>query len=353
MVVGLGTGTTAAFAIHALGRRVAEGLVIEAVATSEATARAARAAGVSIRDLADIAAIDLCIDGVDEIDPSFAAIKGAGGAMLREKIVASAARRMIAIADGSKAVDRLGGKPVPVEVLPSARAFVAARIGAFGGAPLLRRDAAGDAWRTDQGNIILDCRFAANADYVAVLFTARRDPRPARARHLPLGDRRALPGHARRSRSSRKIVLTSIPSRRRASFARLHRLPRHSEGSSTAMTPPADTNVLSPPRSPHSTAAREDGSPARLAIDTIRTLAMDAVQKANSGHPGTPMSLAPIAHTLWTRFSPLRSGCARLAEPRSLSCCRAGTPRCCFTRSCTSPTSSRSTRTARPRAIPP
>jgi ribose 5-phosphate isomerase A len=163
MVVGLGTGSTAAFAIDALAAQVARGLSIRAVATSERTAAHARGAGISLLELDDLAAIDLCIDGVDEIDPSLRAIKGAGGAMLREKIVAGAAHRMIAIADASKAVDRLGARPVPVETLPLARAFVAARIAALGGTPVLRGDT-----RTDQGNIILDCPFGTLADPAAL-----------------------------------------------------------------------------------------------------------------------------------------------------------------------------------------
>jgi ribose 5-phosphate isomerase A len=118
MLVGLGTGTTAAFAIEALGLRVREGLACRAVATSERTTGLARVAGIPLLDLTDIAEIDLCIDGVDEIDAGLRAIKGAGGAMLREKIVASAARRMVAIADQSKAVVNLGARPVPIELLP-------------------------------------------------------------------------------------------------------------------------------------------------------------------------------------------------------------------------------------------
>jgi ribose 5-phosphate isomerase A len=164
MVVGLGSGSTVAFAIAALGLRVAAGLRIDAVSTSLATERAARAAGIPIRDFADVAAIDLAIDGVDEIDPRFRAIKGAGGALLREKIVAAAAGRMIAIADGSKPVERLGHAALPVEILPFARSFVAAAIRKLGGEPLLRRDAAGGLFATDQGNQILDCTFGPIAD---------------------------------------------------------------------------------------------------------------------------------------------------------------------------------------------
>jgi ribose 5-phosphate isomerase A len=165
--VGLGTGTTAAFAIDALARRLREGLTCEAVATSEATAEQARRAGIPLVHFEDLAEIDLCIDGVDEIDPDFRAIKGAGGAMLREKIVASAAKRMIAIADCSKAVDRLGGRQLPVEVLPLARAFVERRLVELGCTPVLRLAGEQPA-RTDQGNVIFDCHLPVPGDLVAL-----------------------------------------------------------------------------------------------------------------------------------------------------------------------------------------
>jgi ribose 5-phosphate isomerase A len=117
--------------------------------------------------LSDIAEIDLCIDGVDEIDPELRAIKGAGGAMLREKIVASAARRMIAIADGSKAVPRLGTRVLPVEVLPLARTFAEHRLVKLHCDPVLR-SAEGQAVLTDQGNLIFDCHFADLGDLEAL-----------------------------------------------------------------------------------------------------------------------------------------------------------------------------------------
>lgn len=167
MLVGLGTGTTAAFAIAALARRIGAGLRCRAVATSIRTAESARAAGIPLLNLEDVPEIDLGIDGVDEIDPELRAIKGAGGAMLREKIVATAARRMIAIADASKAVARLGARPVPVEALPTARAYVERQLALLGGAPVLRRDEAGEAVRTDQDNPIFDCHFAVLDDPAA------------------------------------------------------------------------------------------------------------------------------------------------------------------------------------------
>lgn len=164
MRVGIGTGTTAAFAIAALARRVAGGLKIEGVATSLATEAAARAAGIALIDLAALDRIDLCIDGVDEIDPALRAIKGAGGAMLREKVVASAADRMIAIADSSKQVERLGRGAVPVEVLPMALALVSRDIARLGGEGRVRRDPSGGLATTDQGNHIIDAGFGPIAD---------------------------------------------------------------------------------------------------------------------------------------------------------------------------------------------
>ncbi|MEN2787209.1 ribose-5-phosphate isomerase RpiA [Sphingomonas qilianensis] len=167
MIVGLGTGSTAAFLIARLAERARAGLRIIAVATSLATERAATAAGITIVPFDALAAIDLAIDGVDEIDAQCRAIKGAGGAMLREKIVASAARRMIAIADGSKRVARLGVAPVPVEVLPLARGFVAAQLAMLGGEATQRlRD--GLAYRTDQDNAVLDCVFPAGFEPAAL-----------------------------------------------------------------------------------------------------------------------------------------------------------------------------------------
>ena len=163
MLVGVGTGSTVAFAIAALARRVADGLRIEAVATSDATAAALFAGGLVVRDFAEIVAVDLTIDGADEVDAAFLAVKGAGGALLREKVVAAAARRMVVIADGRKRVTMIGAAGVPVEVLPFAKAFVATRMAALGADVTLRR-AGNAAYETDNGNHILDCRFVAIDD---------------------------------------------------------------------------------------------------------------------------------------------------------------------------------------------
>jgi ribose 5-phosphate isomerase A len=162
MLVGLGTGTTAAFAITALAWRAMQGLTVRTAATSLATAQAAEAAGLVVLDFADLATVDLGIDGVDEIDPALRAIKGGGGAMLREKIVARAATRMIAIADSSKRVAALT-RAIPVEIMPFARASVLAELARLGGEPVLR-----DGRISDQGNLLADCRFADMGDLPAL-----------------------------------------------------------------------------------------------------------------------------------------------------------------------------------------
>jgi ribose 5-phosphate isomerase A len=153
MLVGLGTGSTAAFAITAIGRL---GLGIEAVATSVATERLAIAHGIRVRAFDQVATVDLTIDGADEIDDHLRAIKGAGGAMLREKVVAAASRRMVVIADGSKRVAAIGAAKLPVEVLPFAQSFVSAALAEMGGDPVPR-----GGFVTDNGNVIIDCRFNA------------------------------------------------------------------------------------------------------------------------------------------------------------------------------------------------
>ena len=158
MLVGLGTGSTAALMIAALGERVAAGLRITTVATSLETEKLALKAGITVLPFDDIARIDLAIDGADEVDSEFRAIKGAGGAMLREKIVAQAAERMICIVDASKLVAHLGARPVPVEILPLARTFVTEAVQSLGGRPELRMKAGRPAV-TDQANLLLDCHF--------------------------------------------------------------------------------------------------------------------------------------------------------------------------------------------------
>ena len=171
MRVGLGTGSTTAFAIAALGRRVREdGLRVAGVPTSFAAERLARAHGVPLITLDDLgldalapgaAALDVALDGADEVDPALGLVKGRGGAHVREKVVASLAARFVVLADASKRVARLGTTmPVPVEVLPMAAAAVARSLRGLGAAPVLRMALAKDGpVVTDQGLWILDARF--------------------------------------------------------------------------------------------------------------------------------------------------------------------------------------------------
>lgn len=156
MTVGLGSGTTVAQAIVLLGQRVSAGLGFVGIATSRATADLAQRANIPLQDFSSHATVHLAIDGVDEVDAALRAIKGAGGALLREKVVGAAAERMIAIADSSKQVDRLGMRPLPVEVLPFAAGFVASALADLGFATTLRA-AGGEYFVTDQGNWIIDC----------------------------------------------------------------------------------------------------------------------------------------------------------------------------------------------------
>lgn len=161
MILGLGTGTTATQMIYAVGRRVQEGLTITgAVATSHASEELARELGIPLTDLDTHPVLDLAIDGADEIDGQLRLIKGGGGALLREKIVASSARRFIVIGDPTKQVAQLGRKiPLPVEVVPFAATPVSLRLEALGASVRLRRS--GDnVFVTENCNVILDCSFA-------------------------------------------------------------------------------------------------------------------------------------------------------------------------------------------------
>ncbi|MEW6071644.1 MAG: ribose-5-phosphate isomerase RpiA [Planctomycetota bacterium] len=171
MVVGLGTGTTVRYALERLAERIRrEGLAVRGVPTSRDTAARARALGIPLATLAGLPGIDLTIDGADEIDPAFDMIKGGGGALLREKVVAAISRREVIVADRAKLVARLGvGVPLPVEVVPFARPAVARRIAALGATPAVRRGPTGGIYRTDNGNHILDCRFSGGIAGAAAL----------------------------------------------------------------------------------------------------------------------------------------------------------------------------------------
>jgi ribose 5-phosphate isomerase A len=157
MVVGLGTGTTAVKMVEALGRRVRDGLRFVAVPTSERTGDQARGLGIPLRSLDEAGELDLNIDGADEVDPQLDLVKGHGGALLREKLVASTARRFVVMVDESKLVERLGQEfPIPIEVVPFGWGTTQRRLEALGLTCELRGGAQ-QPYVTDNHNYILDC----------------------------------------------------------------------------------------------------------------------------------------------------------------------------------------------------
>jgi ribose 5-phosphate isomerase A len=161
MIVGLGTGSTSKLAVAALGRRVAEGLRFVGIPTSEATAAQARSLGIQLTSLAEVSKIDVTIDGADEVEEgTLYLIKGLGGALLREKIVASASKRLVIIVDETKRVGHLGTHvPVPVEVVPFGWQATAHRLEELGAKPVMRRNPDGNPFLSDGGHNILDCTF--------------------------------------------------------------------------------------------------------------------------------------------------------------------------------------------------
>lgn len=172
MTLGLGTGSTAAHFVRLLADRVRDGLRIEGVPTSEATRRLAEGAGVPLINPDHATRIHLAVDGADEIDSAQRLIKGGGGALLREKIIAAAAERFVVIGDTSKRVDRLGAFPLPVEVTPFGVAMTARRVyealrgvGCEGWDIAIRTaGASSKPFLTDGGNQILDCHCLAIPD---------------------------------------------------------------------------------------------------------------------------------------------------------------------------------------------
>ncbi|PZD97291.1 ribose 5-phosphate isomerase A [Paenibacillus sambharensis] len=158
MVVGLGTGSTAYWAIEYLGKRVSEGLNIRAIATSFQSEEQARKLGIPIVQFADIEQIDITIDGADEVDEQFNLIKGGGGALLREKIVAAASKQMIVIVDESKLVGTLGKFPLPVEIVKFGFEMTMKKLGKLG-CELRLRMKDNEVYLTDNGNYIVDCHF--------------------------------------------------------------------------------------------------------------------------------------------------------------------------------------------------
>jgi ribose 5-phosphate isomerase A len=196
MRLGLGTGSTARHFVDLVGEAVRDGLDVVCVPSSEATRAQAASLGVPLTDLDATPELDLCVDGADEFDGALALIKGGGGALLREKIVVSAARQFIVITDASKKVETLGRFPLPVEVAPfglrvtqNAVTRAAAAVGCVGALTLRQRD--GRPFVTDGGHVILDCAFGAIPDPQAL--AAALDPLPGVMGHgLFIGLARAV-----------------------------------------------------------------------------------------------------------------------------------------------------------------
>jgi ribose 5-phosphate isomerase A len=158
MAVGLGTGTTATMFIRELAVRVQQGLKIRCVASSDASRELGLSLGMDVTTLDELPELDVYIDGADEVGPGLALIKGGGGALLREKIVTSAAKEFIVVVDSSKLVERLGKFPLPVEVVKMALPVVGPKLAALDLNPKQRKAKNGDGpYLTDEGNYILDC----------------------------------------------------------------------------------------------------------------------------------------------------------------------------------------------------
>lgn len=158
MIVGLGTGSTAHYAIKEIGYLVQQGLDIKAVATSESTAALAGTLNIPLLDINTVNSIDITIDGADEFTPDLFLMKGGGGALFREKIVATITKEQIIIADSTKLVSKLGKFKLPVEVIPFALNYVITQISQLKAIPLLRMVKAAP-FITDQGNYIIDIDF--------------------------------------------------------------------------------------------------------------------------------------------------------------------------------------------------
>lgn len=160
MIVGLGTGSTASAVVEELGRRMTAGLTMTGVVTSDRTEELARSLGIPLTGLDEVAALDLGLDGADEIDPQLNAVKGRGGALLMEKLVALSCVQFVLVASSEKSVAQLGVRlPLPIEVVRFGWKHTASRLESLGLAPRLRQTSGADAspYITDQGNYILDC----------------------------------------------------------------------------------------------------------------------------------------------------------------------------------------------------
>jgi ribose 5-phosphate isomerase A len=158
-IVGLGTGSTAAYFIQLLGEQVKNGLRIHGIPSSDRSRDQAAGLGIPLTTLDEFQTIDVTVDGADEVDPQLRLIKGGGGALLREKIVASVTKQLVIVADETKRVPVLGRFPLPVEVIKFAQAVVMKKIEALGAKVELRNGADGKPFLTDENNYILDCKF--------------------------------------------------------------------------------------------------------------------------------------------------------------------------------------------------
>ncbi|MGH7861041.1 MAG: ribose-5-phosphate isomerase RpiA [Candidatus Dormibacteraceae bacterium] len=158
MTIGLGTGSTVYFTIQCLGELARDGLRIQGIPTSRRTEQQARDVGIPLVTFAEVTELDLTIDGADEVNPALDLIKGAGGALVREKLVAAASRRLIIVVDHSKQVVTLGRFPLSVEVVPFAWEVTTRRVAALGCVPT-PRSVDGQLYVSDNGNYILDCAF--------------------------------------------------------------------------------------------------------------------------------------------------------------------------------------------------
>lgn len=180
MVVGLGSGSTATHAIRLLGERIRAGLKVRGIPTSADSAGLARSLGIEIIGFEQSPEIDLTIDGADEIlvqaGGRIDLIKGGGGKLLHEKIVALSSRRMVIIADETKLVEHLGRFPLPIEVIPFAAIPVRKRLERMGANPQTRMDRAGRPYTTDEGNLLFDCAFGQIDDPAALAIELKKIP---------------------------------------------------------------------------------------------------------------------------------------------------------------------------------
>lgn len=170
-IVGLGSGSTSTFFIQFLGEKVRAGLQIQGVPTSIRVQQLAEQCGIPLVSLDQVNTIDVDVDGADEFDPKLQLIKGGGGALLREKIIASVSKKFVVVADSSKQVPVLGKFPLPVEVIPFAETVLTRRISELGAKVTLRKAQNGSIYKTDEGHHILDCHFGKISDPEALALT--------------------------------------------------------------------------------------------------------------------------------------------------------------------------------------